>query len=149
MATRDIINNISRDQVLDPVVISTDTNTTTTDMQGFESLCMSVLMGDSGDTLSGSVFHELILQHGDLADGSDGAAVADTDVVLGEGGSISSGVFALIDAPAEDSAVFSIGYVGKKRYVRVVIDTTGTHTNGTPMGVVALKGKPTLLPVSS
>ena len=145
---RDLINNISRDQVLDPVAVTADTETTTTDMQGFDSLIMSVLMGDSGDILSGSLFTELILQHGDLANGSDAVAVADTDVVLGEGGGISSGVFALIDAPAEDSAEFSIGYVGKKRYVRVAIDVTGTHTNGTPIGVVALKGHPSLAPVS-
>ena len=145
---RDLINNVSRDQVLDPVVVTADAETTATDMQGFDSLIMSVLMGDSGDTLSGSLFTELILQHGDLANGSDAVAVADTDVVLGEGGSIASGVFATIDAPAEDSAVFSIGYVGKKRYVRVAIDTTGTHTNGTPIGVVALKGHPSLAPVS-
>ena len=148
MATRDLINNVKRDQVMDSVVITADTNTTTTDMQGFESLLMSLNMGDSGDTLSGSVFFELILQHGDESDGSDAAAVADTDVILDSGGSIASGVFALIDAPAEDSTDFNIGYVGKKRYVRISIDATGTHSNGTPMGVLALKGKPTLAPVS-
>lgn len=146
---RDLINNVSRDQVLDPVVVTADLNTTTTDMQGFDSLIMSLLMGDSGDTLSGSVFFELILQHGDESDGSDAAAVADTDVILDSGGSIASGVFATIDAPAEDSLDFNIGYVGTKRYVRVRIDATGTHSNGTPIGVIALKGHPALAPVSS
>lgn len=147
--SRDLLNNVSIDQVLDSVVVTTDINTTTTDMQGFDSCVMAVLMGDSGDTLSGSVFHELILQHGDQSDGSDAVAVGDDDVLLRDGETIASGVFALVDAPAEDSRKFDIGYVGTKRYVRVVIDTTGTHSNGTPMAVAAIKSHATLAPVAS
>ena len=33
-------------------------------------------------------------------------------------------------------------------YVRVVANLTGTHTNGTPIGVAALRGHPHIAPVN-
>ena len=94
-------------------------------------------------TLSGSVFIELKLQ--DSEDGSNWSDVTDAGKVLG---TISgSGVFATIDDNAEDGALYRIGYVGNARYSRLVASLTGTHTNGTPLGAVALLSHAHVKPV--
>jgi len=59
----------------------------------------------------------------------------------------STGVFLTIDAAAEDDAVYRIGYIGTKRYVRMV--ATAANTPGaTPMSVVAVLGHPSLMPTA-
>ena len=54
----------------------------------------------------------------------------------------SSGIFLTLDANGETPQTSQIGYIGGKRYVRVKIDATGTHSNGTPISVQAVLGNP-------
>lgn len=84
------------------------------------------------------------LQHSD-ASGSGFAAVADTDVVQNSG-SISSGVFATVDSADDDATIYRIGYVGSKRYVRVV--ATAANTPGSTPITVMVVGEPRLAPGS-
>lgn len=59
----------------------------------------------------------------------------------------STGVFLTVDAAAEDATLYRVGYVGAKRYVRVV--ATAANTPGsTPLSVIAVLGKPSLAPTS-
>ncbi len=134
---RDLHNNITIAKALETIVVNNDSEGTgeVIDLQGYESAEMIVAVGESLDTLSGSVYFELKLQHGDLANGTDMAAVAVGDVL---GDWATGGIFETIDAPAEDGAVFSVGYIGAKRYIRLFVDVTGTHTNGTPIGAVCV-----------
>lgn len=80
------------------------------------------------------------LQHSDAA-GSGFAAVGDTDVAIPTGqDAISSGLFATVNAADEDDAVFRIGYIGNKRYIRVV--ATAANTPGaTPISVIVATEK--------
>jgi len=66
----------------------------------------------------------LTLEHSDTINAGF-AAVADTDVALEDGGSIANGVYATIDDAAKDDAYFRIGYIGAKKYVRVVATAVG------------------------
>jgi hypothetical protein len=120
-------------------VKTTDGNGATIDTQGYEQLRMIAIVGPSGDTLSGSLKAELELEHSD--DGSAWSDCADTDLVAAVTGT-NPGTFAVIDDAAEDETVYQASYIGKKRYVRVVYNVTGTHTNGMPVGVVAELGSP-------
>ena len=43
----------------------------------------------------------------------------------------------MIDAAAEDDAVYTCQYIGSKRYIRPVINVTGL-TNGTPIGAIGI-----------
>lgn len=134
---RDLHNNIAVKQALEAIVVNNDTEGTgpAVDLRGFNAAEIIVDVGASGDTLSGSVYFELKLQHSD--DGSTWSAVADANFMLGATPD-ANGRFALIDDPAEDSVVVKVGYVGPKRFIRLFIDTTGTHTNGTPIAAVAV-----------
>lgn len=55
---------------------------------------------------------------------------------------------ATIDDAAEDDAVIRFGYKGNKRYLQAVATATGSHSNGTPMAVLALLGSPSQAPVA-
>ena len=143
MPTRENVNKNETVQILDPAVLTADTVTTGVDTADCNAAKISVLVGESGDTLSGSVKWDFILESSE--NNSDWTAVTDTNLVVGQTVD-SSGIFATIDAADEDDVVLTVGYIGYARYFRVNIDATGTHTNGTPMGAVAEKGNLQLAP---
>lgn len=135
MANKDLANNLLMTQVLDPATTSATVNTAGLDMKGATGGMINVLIGESGDTLSSTVKWDLILQDSD-DDSSYSAVTSNTDVSFADVDS--SGIFATIDAAAEDDASYAIGYNGTKRYVRVACTKTGTHSNGTPIGAVGI-----------
>jgi hypothetical protein len=137
---RDLHNNIEVKQALETIVVNNDSEGTgdVVDLAGYEAAELIVDVGESGDTLSGSVYFDLILKEGDASDGSGMTAVAEADVL---GDWATGGIFATVDAAAEDGAVFHVGYIGSKRYIRLYVDVTGTHTNGTPIGAVVVCGR--------
>lgn len=136
---RDLYNHLQVTQVLDPATLTADANSASVDTRGFDSLMFAAAVGESGDTLSGSVYLELEVEESD--DNSTWTDVADADLHNSVSGN-NTGTFGVIDAAAEDDAVYVTGYKGNKRYVRVVANLTGTHTNGIPVGVVAVQGHP-------
>lgn len=149
MASIDTYSMIKVVQALEAIVVNNDTEGTgvVVDTAGYEGCTIVVNVGASGDTLSETVKHSLTLQEGALADGTDMAAVAEADM-LGATAGTTTGQFALIDDPAEDSTVVKVGYRGTKQYVRIFDDTTGTHTNGTPMSASAILSHPMHAPVA-
>ena len=123
-------------QVLDPDTITSDTDCDSVDMTGYDCCTFLALVGASGDTLSGSLYIELEVEESD--DDSSFTDAADA-VVKGYVAGNNDGCFAKIDAAAEDDAVFQCTYHGSKQYVRPVVNVTGTHSSGTPIGIVAIQ----------
>ncbi len=142
----DLKNNIKLETSLAPIVKTADVNGTGIDLQGFSSAALIVNCGTNGDTFSSTVKTNLQIEHSD--DNSTFTDVtSNTDVT---GGTVdSSGTFMTIDADGEMSKTYGIGYVGGKRYIRVVIDIVGTHSNGSIYGAVVAKGTPISAPVTS
>lgn len=138
---RDNHSHLKYLDALKPILGNNDTEGTgiVVDRLGAESTELVVSFGTSGDTLSGSLKVQAILQHGDLANGSDMAAVPDADMIggLADG----AGGICLVDAAGEDAKSYKVGYKGSKRYVRVFLDFTGTHTNGIPISALAILGQ--------
>ena len=139
----DLENTSTISQVIDPVVVSADALSTAINQAGFTDVTALVAVGESGDTLSGTVYIELEMQESD--DDSTYTACADADITNSTAGT-NTGTFALIDAAAEDDAVYTSKYLGSKQYVKVNINVTGTHTNGTPIGVLAVQSGENYLP---
>ena len=134
-----IYHNTKITQLLDPVTATATQNSTYVDAQGFDlNPTLIALIGQSGDTLSGSVYWTIQLEHSDTTSGF--TSVSNTDTL---GGAASY----VVDAAAEDEQAYIFGYAGGKRYVRVSITKTGTHSNGTPLAVLALSGSPAVAPV--
>jgi len=91
------------------------------DMQGWEALTFTVSTGTVTDagTTSGFSFE---VQESDTTAATDATAVADADLVGLES------ALTVTDDDADDTLVGSIGYIGGKRYVRIVATgTTGTN----------------------
>lgn len=137
MHDKDLLGLLTVTQLLDPDTVTTDTASGYVDMLGFNSCMFVVSVGASGDTLSSSVKIELEVQEGDATNSF--AAAPDTAVRTAITGT-ATGTFALIDAATEDDAVYTCQYVGNKRYAKVNINVTGTHTSGTPIAVLAVQG---------
>lgn len=139
---RDLENNLLAVASITPVVANDTTEGTGVyvDLQGYEGAMFLAHIGQSGDTLSGSVKWTVSFQESD-ASGSGFADIADTDLTGGANAVV-------IDAAAEDEVVIQRGYLGAKRYVRVLCTATGTHTYGTPLSAVVIKGYPRHAPAT-
>lgn len=135
---QDLNNNIKLVQSLAPAVRTADANGDGVDLKGFEAAAIVVDSGAEGVTLSSSVKIEFELEHSD--DNTTFTDVAQADVIGATLGS--NGLFLTLDDNAESPQISEIGYVGGKRYVRVVANFSGTHGTGTPLSAFVILGKP-------
>jgi hypothetical protein len=122
--TKDLTSSLS---VKDAFSAAVSSNTTTSgaivDRRGFRGVTFTVHAAAFTD---GS--YVPVIQDGDAADLSDAAAVADTYLIGTEAG-------AAVDA---DNEVRTIGYTGKKRYVRLQLVSSGTTSGATISGLCLL-----------
>jgi len=138
--------NIKAVKSITPIVGNNTTEGTGTgvDLKGYESATVLIHIGDSGDTLSGTVLITPSIQE------SDDDAVTDAYAdIPASGMNVVVGDMNVIDAPSEDTKVIQVNLLaglGRKRWVRVLLTFTGTHTNGTPISAVVLKGHPRVAP---
>ena len=133
----DLKNNIELVESLNAIVKDADTNSTGIDTQGANSAMVIVNVGAPGITFSGTNKVDIKLE--DSADNSTFAAVTNNNFVTG-GTVDSAGIWQTIDANGECNAVYGLGYVGPERYIRVVLDFSGTHGTGTVFGVTGALG---------
>jgi len=136
---RDLHNNLTPVVALDPAVLTTDATSAYLDLAGFEGAEVFMNLGASATSLSGSVTVSGKLLHSD-ASGSGFVAVPEAEM-LGAVAGTTTGEFFLADDPTEDECVHSVGYIGGKRYLKVMADLTGTFSGGgIPVGAVLVKG---------
>tara|TARA_R110000787_G_scaffold1289_1_gene4600 strand:- start:257 stop:703 length:447 start_codon:yes stop_codon:yes gene_type:complete len=134
---RDLANRVVQTAVLAPVVLNATATSAAIDLEGFNSAMISVATGVEGVTLSGSVFWTFILQHSD-DDSTYTVVSSDSDVT--DGSIDSDGIFLTLDANGETPQVSGIGYIGGKRYLKVVSTKNGTMSTGTPISVNCVLG---------
>ena len=137
---KDLSNNIVPVVSIINAVKTAAGNGTGVDLQGYESATVLVDVGAEGDTLSSSVHFEVSLEESD--DDSTYTDVAQAGII--DGTIASGGIFLKLDGttggdPGTAGGIFRVGYVGGKRYIRVVLAKTGTHSNGTPIGAMVVK----------
>jgi hypothetical protein len=129
---KDLYNNLSGAQSLAPAARAASANGTGVDLQGYDAAVVAI---DAGLWTDGT--HAFTLEESDaLASGYSAVAAAD---LLGSQPTI--------DAADEDETVYTFGYRGGKRYVRVVQTVSGA-TTGMVAGASILRGKPHHAPVT-
>ena len=138
---KDLSNNINPAVSIISAVRTAAVNGSGVDLQGYESATVLVDVGAEGDTLSSSVHFEISLEHSD--DNSTFTDVAQADIM--DGTISSGGIFLKLDGtaggnPDTTGGIFRVGYRGGKRYIRVVLAKTGSHSNGTPIGAMVVRG---------
>ena len=135
MSEYDLHSTVSGEVALAVQDIASDTTTVglIIDTAGFESLEYFVT---SGTLTDGD--YAFKLEEGDDSGLSDVADVP-VDNILG----VLTGF-----ADTDDDAVKRVGSIGKKRYQRLSIVSTGTTTGGTNFTAMAVKGHPKSAPVA-
>jgi hypothetical protein len=120
-------------QMLLPQTLTTTTLSSKIDLQDASDAMIEATIGVQGDTLSGSIYWELELQ--DSNDDSTYTAVVDANISNPVSGRTATGTMAAIVASAGCSQVYLAAYRGNKRYVKLNIRATGSHSTGTIIGV--------------
>lgn len=125
---RDLHNNVKAVVALSPESAFTDDGTYVgpiIDRYGYQSVEFFI---QAGKLLDAGATFAVTLEHGDNAALSDAAAPASTELL----GSLPS-----FDQ-SEDDTVEKVGYIGKKRYLRVTITPTGNQAEAFFSGLALL-----------
>jgi len=136
---RDLYHNIAVSQPLNPVNSTATKTSAAIDLQGYSSALVVFCIGLSGDTLSGSVYWTLKLQHSDDDSSYSDTSTADLN---------NTAATVVVNSSTLDEAAYGFGYAGNKRYLKAVATPTGTHSNGTPIGILALRDTAAYRPVA-
>lgn len=115
--------------------VYTDDNTPANiDLAGHKSAEVVLLVGAGGITFNGTNKIEFKLTHSD--DGSSFSPVTAVDVLGVEPGE--GGIIKALTAAHATAAAYRFGYVGGKRYLRLLADFGGTHGTGTALAAAII-----------
>lgn len=140
---KDLHSNLKPAVLLPAATYSADNTPAAVDLRGFEGVEIVLSVGVGGITFSGTNKVEFVLTHS--SDDSTYTAVTDDDMIGVSG--ISSGIIKSLTAAHAAAAVYNYGYIGGKRYLKLLADFSGTHGTGTPLGANVVKGYPHSAPV--
>lgn len=124
--------------LLPAAAYNADTTPASFDIGKADACTVLIEVGVGGITFSTTNKVEFKLTHSDVT-GSGFEAVTQADVVgvtVGTGGIVRE----LIAAHAAAS-VTVVGYVGRKQFLRLLADFSGTHGTATPMSAVGVRGR--------
>lgn len=118
-------------------LVAADNTPAAIDLQGYNGAEILLTVGVGGITFDATNKVEFTLTHSD--DDSTYTAVTDTEM-LGVS-AISDGIIKSLVVAHGAAAVYRFGYVGNKRYVKLLANFSGTHGAGTPIAATVLAGK--------
>jgi hypothetical protein len=141
---RDSVSNVMLKRAIAPQSVADDTALVSAiiDCQGFSELMFGILIGSIADA---NATFAVLVEHGDAADLSDAAAVADADLSSQTPGTAPEAAagFQFDD----DNEVRKIGYTGVKRYVRLTVTPSGNGSAALIAAFAALR-RPAVAPVT-
>jgi len=142
---KDLKNNVAVVEVLPPAAMTADNTPAALDLNGFRSAVLLLHVGIGGITFSGTNKIEFKLTHSDDDATYEAVTADDLDGVdsVGTGGIVKS-----LTSEQAAATLDKIGYVGGKRYLKLLADFSGTHGTGTPIAAVLVKGHPLNAPVA-
>ncbi|SCW34090.1 hypothetical protein [Ancylobacter rudongensis] len=142
---RDIISNIAVVEAVPPAAYGADNTPSAIDIKGFDAAMLAIHVGIGGISFNGTNKIEFKLTHSD--DDATYTAVTIDDVQglasVGAGGIVK----ALVAAHAAPS-ITRVGYVGNKRFLKLLADFSGTHGTATPLSATVIKGHARERPVA-
>ncbi len=141
---RDLARNIGLATLIPPAVLAADNVPVSVDLLGFNQAVIAIHTGVGGITFTGTNKIDFALTHSD--DNTTFVPVEAGDV---QGVDVLAGgiVLGLRTAQA-DPKVTKLGYVGNKRYLKLLADFSGTHGTGTAISALLIKGQAAKRPVA-
>lgn len=142
MLNKDVYNHQSVSKVLGPVAANADNTPAAIDLQGFRAALIQLDIGIGGITFDATNKIEFTVTHSD--DDSTYANVTTDDI---EGvASITDGIIKALTAAHAAAACYMFGYVGGKRYLKVLANFSGTHGSATPLAINVIRMHPLQVP---
>jgi hypothetical protein len=134
---KDMHSAITAVAAIGPITLSADNTPAAIDLQGYNAAEILIGVGIGGITFDDTNKVEFKVTHSD--DGTNYDAVEQQHI---NGATVTTGgiVKSLIAAHAA-AGVSRVGYVGNRRYLKILADFSGTHGAGTPINVIVLKGE--------
>ena len=130
--------------VVGPVVLDEDNAPDAVDLISAKGTKFDILVGVGGITFDADNKIEISMTHCDTESGEyANVTAADVSGVA----SVTSGIVKSLVAAHAAASVTSIGYKGGKRFVKFVINFTGTHGTGTPIAIIGFQTNPYVSPV--
>lgn len=125
--------------------LAADNTPVALDLQNYNSAELLLGVGIGGITFDATNKIEFKLTHAD--DKADGTApdpgdftAVDIDDVLGVSAVGTGGIIKSLVAAHAAAAAYRFGYVGGKRWVKLLADYSGTHGAATPLALFLIKG---------
>lgn len=135
MNMKDIHSRSSAVLAFGPGVLSADNTPGAIDLRGFTAAEILLAIGAGGITFDSTNKIEFVLTHSDDDVTYTNVATAD---VRG-GASVTNGIIKALTAAHAAAAVYRFGYVGGKRYIKLLADFSGTHGTGTGLSAVVFR----------
>mgnify|MGYP001396227338 CR=1 FL=1 len=133
---KDLHSGLTVAAAIDAATLTDDDTPEAIDLRGFKGAEIVLAIGAGDITFSDTDKIEFTLIHSD--DDSSYEAVTADDLgvaAVGEGGIVK----ALVEAHAT-AGVYRFGYVGIRRYLKLLAAFSGTHATGTPIAALVIKG---------
>lgn len=143
---KDIHSEMKILDVFGPVTIAADNTPAAVDLKDFRAAEIILGVGIGGITFDGSNKIEFKLTHSNDDVTYDAVTAAD---VLGEVSIGTGGIFKSLIAAHAAAQNYRFGYVGGRRYLKVLADFSGTHGAGTPLHAVVVAMRPVMASVDA
>jgi hypothetical protein len=149
MAVKDLASRISSVQAIGAATLAASNTPAAIDLDGFHSATVLLSVGAGGITFDPTNRIDFVLTE---SDGDVTYSNVDITKVSGAGvsglTSISSGIVKSLIAAHASADVTEIGYIGGKRYLKLLAQSGGTHSTGTPVSAIVVKGNPVVIPAA-
>ena len=111
------------------------------DLRDYHSATLLLNVGIGGITFSGTNKIEFVLTHSD--DDTTYSNVTDADVIKDSlaPATITTGIIRALTAAHAAGTLQKLGYIGGKRYLKLLADFSGTHGTGTPISATVVRGR--------
>ena len=136
---KDMHSGVKVETAIAAATLDADNTPPAVDLQDFNAAEIVLAIGAGGITFTSSDKIEFKLTHSD--DDSTYTAV-DADDVLGVSSVGTGGIVKSLTSAHASVASYRFGYVGGKRYIKLLADFSGTHGTGTPIAAIAVLGQP-------
>jgi hypothetical protein len=126
--------------LIDSATYAADNTPAAVDMLNYRGATILLNIGVGGITFSGTNKVEFVLTHSD--DGTTYTNVTETDIIQDANDTLqpalANGIIANLIAAHAAATTSKIGYIGGKRYLKLLADFSGTHGTGTPIGATLI-----------
>lgn len=140
---KDMHSGVSVATLIAAASLNADNTPPAVDLLGNNSAEILLAIGVGGITFNGTNKVEFKLTHSD--DDVTYTAVT-VDDMLGLDSVGDGGIIKTLNSAHATAASYRYGYIGGKRYLKLLADFSGTHGTATPIAAMVLKGHGTVQP---